>query len=154
VFLIVQGHLLPVRYVYPAFIGRALYLIPLVTAMFDGVPWVTREFETGSFRYTWVQGISRTEWLLGTFLPLAATAALAATAFGFAAQWWDHDAQSPGGQAARAGCSASSASPRASNSLASSSSMRAGGKHHCCYDNEWSGISDPSGRSGHNDFGR
>jgi hypothetical protein len=82
-----------------AFIERSLYLIPLVTAVFAGVPWLTREFETGSFRYTWVQGIGRTEWLLGTFGPLAATAALAAAACGFAAQWWYHFAQSSAGQA-------------------------------------------------------
>jgi hypothetical protein len=74
-------------------IVQSLNLVPYVAAMFAGLPWLTREFETGSFRYTWVQGISRTQWLLGTFAPLAATAALAAAACGLAFDWWYRVAQ-------------------------------------------------------------
>jgi hypothetical protein len=73
----------------------ALYLLPLSVAVFAGVPWLTREFETGSFRYTWVQGVSRADWLLGTFAPLAATATLGAVACGLAFDWWYVVAQWP-----------------------------------------------------------
>lgn len=78
---------------YAADLLQALNLIPYVAVVFAGLPWLTREFETGNFRYTWVQGISRTQWLLGTFLPLAATAALAAAACGLAFDWWYRVAQ-------------------------------------------------------------
>lgn len=78
---------------YAADIAQSLNLVPYVAVVFAGLPWLTREFETGSFRYTWVQGISRTRWLLGTFLPLAATAVLGAVACGFAFDWWYRVAQ-------------------------------------------------------------
>jgi hypothetical protein len=76
-------------------LSQALNALPLLIAMFAGVPWLTREFETGTFRYTWVQGISRREWLLGTFGPLAATGAIAAAIDGLVFDWWYRAAQWP-----------------------------------------------------------
>jgi hypothetical protein len=76
-------------------LSQALNALPLLIAMFAGVPWLTREFETGTFRYTWVQGIGRREWLLGTFGSLAATGALAAALGGLVFDWWYRVAQWP-----------------------------------------------------------
>jgi hypothetical protein len=76
-------------------LSQGLNVLPLLAAMFAGVPWLTREFETGSFRYTWVQGIGRREWLLGTFGPLAATGAVAAAIGGLVFNWWYRVAQWP-----------------------------------------------------------
>lgn len=38
--------------------AHLLLAVPAAAALFGGLPWLTREFETGSFRYTWVQGIN------------------------------------------------------------------------------------------------
>ena len=61
---------------------------PVVLATFGGVRWLTREYETGSFRYTWTLGVSRFRWLAGTLLPLLAVAAAGAVACGLAYDRW------------------------------------------------------------------
>ena len=71
----------------------SLIAIAPALALFAGLPWVTREFDTGSFRYTWVQSISPRRWLLGTFGSLAVTAAVAAVLCGMAFGWWFQLAQ-------------------------------------------------------------
>lgn len=76
-------------------LSQALNVLPPLAAMFAGVPWLTREFETGSFRYTWVQGLGRRQWLLGTFGPLAAAGAVAAALTGLVFGWWYRVAQWP-----------------------------------------------------------
>ncbi|MGW4380246.1 transporter [Kitasatospora sp. NPDC004531] len=40
-----------------------LLILPAVLGMFAGVPLVARELESGSFRLTWTQGVTRTRWL-------------------------------------------------------------------------------------------
>jgi hypothetical protein len=66
----------------------ALALIPLLVAVFAGLPWLTREFEFGAFRYTWTQEAGRARWLLGTFVPLTVLAAIGAAALSAAFGWW------------------------------------------------------------------
>jgi hypothetical protein len=75
--------------------AHLLLAVPLAAAMFAGLPWLTREFETGSFRYTWVQGINPVRWLLGTFGSLAGIAAAAALVCGLLFEWWYRIAQWP-----------------------------------------------------------
>ena len=82
-----------IRPYYVDDLSQMLNVLPLLAAMFAGVPWLTREFETGSFRYTWVQGIGRRDWLLGTFGPLALTGAAAAATAGLVYDWWYRVAQ-------------------------------------------------------------
>ena len=57
-----------------------LLVVPLLIAMFWGAPLVSREFETGTFRLAWTQGVSRTRWLavklgLGALISMAAARA-------------------------------------------------------------------------------
>jgi hypothetical protein len=66
---------------------------PVVLAVFGGVRWLTREYETGSFRYTWTLGVSRIRWLAGTLMPLLAVVLAGAVACGLAYDQW-----SPAGQ--------------------------------------------------------
>ena len=61
---------------------------PVVLAIFGGVRWLTREYETGSFRYTWTLGVSRIRWLAGTLLPLLAVVTAGAVACGLAYDRW------------------------------------------------------------------
>jgi hypothetical protein len=67
--------------------------LPAVIALFAGVPWVAREFESGAFRYTWTQTGSPRRWLTGTFTPLVLLAGATAAIFGLAAYWWFQVAQ-------------------------------------------------------------
>lgn len=66
---------------------------PLLVALFAGLPWLTREFESGSFRYTWAQEAGRMRWLLGTFVPLIVAAAAGAGILSAVFAWWYRDAQ-------------------------------------------------------------
>jgi hypothetical protein len=54
---------------------------------------VAREFESGAFRFTWAQGTSPRQWLLGTFGPLVLLGAASAAIYGAAASWWYQIAQ-------------------------------------------------------------
>jgi hypothetical protein len=75
-------------YLHPYQVVYVLLGVPAVTATFGGVRWLTREFETGSFRYTWVQGVSRLRWLTGTAAPLLAVTIIGAVACGLAFDRW------------------------------------------------------------------
>jgi hypothetical protein len=70
---------------------------PVVLAVFGGVRWLTREYETGSFRYTWTLGVSRVRWLAGTLLPLLAVVMTGALACGLAYDRWFPAGQWAGG---------------------------------------------------------
>jgi hypothetical protein len=77
----------------PSPLQDLLGVAPLLIALFAGLPWLTREFESGSFRYTWAQEAGRMRWLLGTFLPLTAAAAAGAGIVSAVCAWWYRDAQ-------------------------------------------------------------
>jgi hypothetical protein len=72
----------------PNYVIFPLLGAPVVLAMFGGVRWLTREYETGSFRYTWTLGVSRFRWLAGTLLPLLAVVTAGAVACGHAYDLW------------------------------------------------------------------
>src|ERR1700745_2821550 len=42
-----------------------LLVVPLIIGMFWGAPLISREFEAGTFRLAWTQGVTRTRWLAG-----------------------------------------------------------------------------------------
>src|SRR5690349_6114387 len=65
-----------------------LLVVPLLIGMFWGAPLVSREFEAGTFRLAWTQGVTRTRWLavklgLGT----VASAAIAGL-LSVSVSWW------------------------------------------------------------------
>jgi hypothetical protein len=77
----------------PNIIAAAILALPALAGLFAGVPWVAREFESGAFRFTWTQGTSPRQWLLGTFGPLVLLSAVSAAICGAAAYWWYQIAQ-------------------------------------------------------------
>ena len=77
----------------PTGMAVAVLALPVLVGLFAGVPWVAREFESGAFRFTWTQGTSPRHWLLSTFGPLVALAAVSAAIYGAAAYWWYQVAQ-------------------------------------------------------------
>jgi hypothetical protein len=77
-------------------------VVPALIGMFWGAPLAAREFETGTFRLVWTQGVTRTHWLAAK-LAIAGLAAIAAgELFSLMVEWWSrpiHKAQMAGGLA-------------------------------------------------------
>jgi ABC-type transport system involved in multi-copper enzyme maturation permease subunit len=73
--------------VYP--LGLVLILVtPAIIGIFWGAPLIARELETGTYRLTWNQSITRTRWLT-VKLVLTGLAAMAVTeAFSLMHTWW------------------------------------------------------------------
>ena len=68
-------------------VGRWLILLPGL-ALLVGSPLLAREFEHGTFRLAWTQGLSRRRWLLSKTMLLAAALVAAAAIIGAIAVWW------------------------------------------------------------------
>jgi hypothetical protein len=56
--------------------------------MFWGPPLVAREFETGTFRLAWTQGVTRTRWLAAKLAIAGIAAIAAAEVFSLMVNWW------------------------------------------------------------------
>jgi ABC-type transport system involved in multi-copper enzyme maturation permease subunit len=46
------------------FLDFLVLAVPLLIGMFWGAPLISREFEAGTFRLAWTQGVTRTRWLV------------------------------------------------------------------------------------------
>jgi hypothetical protein len=68
-------------------VGRWLILLPGL-ALLVGAPLLAREFEHGTFRLAWTQGLSRRRWLLSKLALLGAALVLVAALIGVVAVWW------------------------------------------------------------------
>src|SRR5438552_3109428 len=65
-----------------------LLVVPLLIGMFWGAPLISREFEAGTFRLAWTQGVTRTRWL-AVKLGLGAVASAAiAGLLSLIVSWW------------------------------------------------------------------
>src|SRR4029077_15636718 len=65
-----------------------LLAVPLLIGMFWGAPLVSREFEAGTFRLAWTQGVTRTRWV-AVKLGLGAVASAAiAGLLSLMVSWW------------------------------------------------------------------
>jgi ABC-2 family transporter protein len=71
------------------FAGLAvLYGTPALIGLFWGAPLIAREFEAGTYRLAWNQGVTRTRWL-AVKLGLIGAAAMATTGlFSLMISWW------------------------------------------------------------------
>ena len=56
--------------------------------MFWGAPLVAREFETGTFRLAWTQGVTRTRWLAAKLAIAGAAAIAVAELLSLMVTWW------------------------------------------------------------------
>jgi ABC-type transport system involved in multi-copper enzyme maturation permease subunit len=69
-------------------LGAAGLAVPALIGMFWGAPLAAREFETGTFRLAWTQGVTRVRWLAAK-LAIAGVAAIAAgELFTLMVNWW------------------------------------------------------------------
>jgi hypothetical protein len=64
-----------------------LLAVPALIGAFTGAPVLAREFETGTFRYAWTQGMGRTRWTIAKLVPLAVVVTVAAAAFSLLFSW-------------------------------------------------------------------
>jgi hypothetical protein len=68
-------------------VSSLMFAVPVLLGAFVGAPLVSRELETGTFRFAWTQGVGRTRWAVST-LVLPAAALTAATGAFTALFWW------------------------------------------------------------------
>lgn len=68
-------------------IANVLLFLPGIVGVFAGAPILARELETGTFRYTWTQGVGRTRWAVATVLGGAVSVAVLMGAFGVLVAW-------------------------------------------------------------------
>jgi hypothetical protein len=62
--------------------------VPALIGMFWGAPLAAREFETGTFRLAWTQGITRTRWLAAKLAIAGAAAIAVGELFPLMVHWW------------------------------------------------------------------
>ncbi|HET8529298.1 MAG TPA: ABC transporter permease subunit [Gaiellaceae bacterium] len=67
---------------------RYLIVLPVLAGLFVGAPLLAREYEHGTFRLAWTQGVSRRRWLLAKTLLLGLLVVAAGLAFAGLAAWW------------------------------------------------------------------
>ena len=70
------------------FLDFLLLVVPLLIGMFWGAPLVSREFETGTFRLAWTQGVTRTRWLAVKLGLGAVASAAVAGLLSLMVSWW------------------------------------------------------------------
>jgi hypothetical protein len=64
-----------------------LHVIPALIGAFAGAPMLAREFESGTFRYAWTQGVGRMRWTVAKLAPLAVALTIATAAFSVLFSW-------------------------------------------------------------------
>jgi hypothetical protein len=68
--------------------GTLLIAVPGLIGIFWGAPLVAREFETGTFRLAWTQGISRNRWLAAKLGLVGAFSLIVAGLLSLMVAWW------------------------------------------------------------------
>jgi ABC-type transport system involved in multi-copper enzyme maturation permease subunit len=69
-------------------LGAAGLAVPGLIGMFWGAPLAAREFETGTFRLVWTQGVTRTRWLAAKLALAGVAAIVAGELFSLMVDWW------------------------------------------------------------------
>lgn len=64
-----------------------MLILPAVVGIFVGAPLVARELESGTFRFVWVQGVTRTRWFVAKVAAIALTTMVAAAALSVVISW-------------------------------------------------------------------
>jgi ABC-type transport system involved in multi-copper enzyme maturation permease subunit len=64
-------------------------VVPALIGMFWGAPLVAREFETGTYRLVWTQGVTRVRWLAAKLGIVGVAAMVAGELFSLMVEWWD-----------------------------------------------------------------
>ncbi|HMK93162.1 MAG TPA: hypothetical protein VK576_09190, partial [Thermoleophilia bacterium] len=70
------------------YVPRVLMFLPLFVGAFLGAPLLAREYETGTFRFAWTQGVGRTRWIVAKLTLLGLALAIVSLAFSLLFGWW------------------------------------------------------------------
>ncbi len=70
------------------FLDFLVLAVPLLIGMFWGAPLISREFEAGTFRLAWTQGVTRTRWLAVKLGLGAVASAVIAGLLSLMVSWW------------------------------------------------------------------
>jgi ABC-type transport system involved in multi-copper enzyme maturation permease subunit len=65
-----------------------VFPLPVLFGMFLGAPLIAREFESGTHRFAFTQGVGRTRWLITKITLLAVLTVASAGAFAATVIWW------------------------------------------------------------------
>ncbi len=68
----------------------ALHVVPVVIGVFVGAPLLSRELESGTFRFTWTQGVGRSRAVVTTLVLLALFVTVATCVLGLLLNWFAH----------------------------------------------------------------
>jgi len=68
--------------------GYVLQAVPALIGAFAGAPVLSRELETGTFRFAWTQGFGGWRWTLAKLVSLAAVVTAGAGAFSLLLSWY------------------------------------------------------------------
>jgi hypothetical protein len=68
-------------------VAALLQVIPVLIGAFAGAPLLAREFESGTFRYVFTQGVGRTRWSVAKLVSVAVVVTIAAGAFSAIFSW-------------------------------------------------------------------
>ncbi|HTX27826.1 MAG TPA: ABC transporter permease subunit [Streptosporangiaceae bacterium] len=80
---------IPGFYTTMYFLGTGiLFAVPLLIGAFWGAPLITREFETGTVRLAWTQGVTRGRWLTAKLAVVGLGAMATAGLFSLLLTWW------------------------------------------------------------------
>lgn len=74
----------------------ALHVLPVLIGVFLGAPLIARELESGTFRFTWTQGVGRTRFVVTTIVLLAAVVTVTTCALGALLAWYAHPFETVG----------------------------------------------------------
>lgn len=69
-------------------LGPVLLAIPALLGIFWGAPLVAREFESGTYRLAWTQGVTRRRWLLVRVALVGVAALAVAGVASWLVSWW------------------------------------------------------------------
>ena len=75
------------NYTWLSLVVYALLLTPVLLGMFVAAPLVAREFEAGTFRFAWMQSVTRSQWFWAKVLAIATVSALATAGVTAAVTW-------------------------------------------------------------------
>lgn len=69
-------------------IGRVVVFFPVLLGMFWGAPLVARELETGTFRLSWTQSVTRGRWFVTRVGLIVLTSIVASALLSLMVTWW------------------------------------------------------------------
>jgi hypothetical protein len=69
-------------------LSALLVCVPALVGMFWGASLVAREFEAGTFRLAWTQGVTRTRWLAGKLGVIGVASIVATGLLSLVLTWW------------------------------------------------------------------